>query len=412
MKSLLTQPMQPPTISIESDLPALEAGWKRLFEEAGRPSPFLSWEWHQSWTETQQRRIQPQVVVGRFPDGRLSGLLPLQKVRHRGLKQVEFLTHGSGADELDCLLHPQAPNHTTHDLIGTVLTLPWQVCRLETMSPRSHLAMGIESNHGDWPSALMTEPGEALPYLPLPPTFDDLLAHQSANFRSEIRRRRRNFERHGGATQLRSAQLPEEISTAIEILFDLHNRRRQQKQDIGIFEEESLRRFHRHVALRLAKQHLARVYVLYVADQPVAALYGFESRQRFYYFQSGWHPGWSHLSPGTVLLSMVIEDCIGRGLKQFEFLRGEEGYKSRWTDSARPTIDLLMVQGVVAKTYLHARAVWRHMIQKRAARHAGSQPMALHGNLIPSAGWRTLAFIGKNNILTPNINFGQQRTVE
>lgn len=357
---ILTVPSS--SVVIESDLSGLETEWKRLFDEAGRPNPFHSWEWHQSWAETQVHRIRPVVIVERFPDGRFAGLLPLQEVRHRGLRQCELLSQGSGADELDCLLHPHASPGAAHRLIERALALSWQVCRWESMSPASHLVSALQDESNHRPLTAAFEAGEELPYLPLPLDFGDLLAQHSVNFRSEIRRRRRNLERHAGPVELRSALQSEEVALAVNILFDLHNRRRQQKMDTGIFEDESLRRFHRHVAMRLARQRLARIYVLHVAGEPVAALYGFEARQRFYYFQSGWNPDWSRLSPGTVLLSMIIEDCIARGIRQFEFLRGTEGYKSRWTDHARSTVNLMAARGFIAQTYLKSRNLWRRMI--------------------------------------------------
>lgn len=355
------------TFAIEPDLSGLETEWKRLFDESGGPNPFLSWEWHQSWAESQRARVRPLIAVERFPDGRLAALLPLQEVRHRGLQQWELLSQGSGADELDCLVHPQAPAHTPHRLVDAVLALRWQVCRWEAMGPDGHLVAAMRHRALQDPAGIMIEAGETLPYLPLPARFDDLLAQHSANFRSEVRRRRRNLERHGGPVRLHVATSTEEVATAINLLFTLHNQRRQQKQDTGIFEEESLRQFHRMVALRLAGKRLARIYVLTVSGSPVAALYGFETRQRFYYFQSGWNPQWSRLSPGTVLLSMVVEDCIARSLRQFEFLRGVEEYKARWTDKARPTLNILAARGWVARSYLHSRNLWKHRLGARSA---------------------------------------------
>lgn len=348
------------TFSVEPELSGLEHEWKRLFDESGCPNPFLSWEWHQSWVESQRGRIRPLVAVERFPDGRLAAVLPLQEVRHRGLQQWELLSQGSGADELDCLVHPQAPTALPQRMVDTVLALRWQICRWEAISLHGHLAAALRQRASNHPGSLVIEAGETLPFLPLPARFDDLLAQHSANFRSEVRRRRRNLERHGGPVRLHVATSAEEIATALHLLFTLHNQRRQQKQDTGIFEEESLRHFHRQVTLRLAGKRWARIYVLQVNGIPIATLYGFETRQRFYYFQSGWNPQWSRLSPGTVLLSMVVEDCIGRGLRQFEFLRGVEEYKTRWTDKARPTLNILAARGWTARSYLHSRKLWNY----------------------------------------------------
>jgi hypothetical protein len=41
------------------------------------------------------------------------------------------------------------------------------------------------------------------------------------------------------------------------------------------------------------------------------------------------------LSPGAVLLYKAIEQCCGIGVKEFNFLQGNEGYKWKWTKSSR-----------------------------------------------------------------------------
>ena len=374
------------TFSIGSDLSGLEHEWKRLFDESGCPNPFLSWEWHQSWAESQHERIHPLLAVDRFPDGRLAAVLPLQEVRHRGLRQWELLSQGSGADELDCLVHPQAREGTPQRLIEAALSLRWHVCRWEAISQHSHLAAFMHQRATQAPGSIVMEAGETLPYLPLPEQFDVLLAQHSANFRSEIRRRRRNLERHGGPVRLHIATSAEEIATAMNLLFTLHNQRRQQKQGAGAFEEESLCQFHRLVARRLAGKRMTRVYVLQVSGTSIAALYGFETRQRFYYFQSGWDPQWSRLSPGTVMLSMVVEDCILRGLRQFEFLRGTEEYKARWTDKSRPTLNVLAARDWLARIYIQSRRLWKYGLgplrsQSPEIAELGRRPeLALHSH--------------------------------
>lgn len=354
----------PPEPVIFSQVAALEQPWKLLFDESGRSNPFLSWEWHQSWTDVFQGRLQPMVLGAFFPDGRLAGLLPLQQVRHLEMRQLEFLSCGSGADELDCLIHPQASPSLAGQLLQHALSTPWQLLRLETVNRDSLLAAELASSAP--PATLRIEAGETLPYLPLPDSFETLLLQHSSNFRAEIRRRRRNLERRGGPVLLHCAECPQEVAAALHCLFGLHNSRRQQKHEAGIFEDPRLREFHFRVAERLAHQKMTRVYVMYVAGEPVAALYGFVARRRFFYFQSGLAPESGHLSPGTVLMSLVIEDCIRRGLQQFEFLRGSESYKSRWTACSRPTVNVMMARGLVGRTYLRLREAHRQWIRTEA----------------------------------------------
>ena len=42
---------------------------------------------------------------------------------------------------------------------------------------------------------------------------------------------------------------------------------------------------------------------------------------------------YSHISPGEMLIHLIIRDCVDRGLEVFDLGRGEERYKSSWCDT-------------------------------------------------------------------------------
>lgn len=331
-----------------------ERGWKQLQRVAGGQNPFLSWEWVSAWAAT--GRCQPLIVGEAFADGRLAGLLPLQRVRRRGLMQLEFLAQAAGGDDLDCLLHPAAPEGTATRLLAAALARArCDLIRLEGLRPDAHLRLALAAAEVGLRS-LQVEAAEWLPNLPLPSSFEALLADHSPNFRAEVRRRRRVLLRRLPQATIECAQSPSAIAAALEHLFRLHNQRRLQKQDRGIFESARLRAFHSAAAAKLGASGQVRVYLLRTPAAVLAALYGFQVEHRFLYFQSGFDPAMAEVSPGTVLLSAVIEDCIRRGLRRFEFLRGDERYKSRWTTERRLNFNALAACSWTGNAFLRLRA--------------------------------------------------------
>ncbi|MGH9474733.1 MAG: GNAT family N-acetyltransferase [Terriglobales bacterium] len=342
-------------------LAALERGWKQLQRRVGVTNPFLSWEWQSAWAAQLPRGVAPVVVAQPFPDGSLAGLLALQWRRHQGLAQLEFLGEGSGGDDLDCLLDPRAPAGTAERLLAAALRQRrWQRLRLESADAGGALAQL------PW---VRTEAAEWLPTLELPASFDAYLAAQSPNFRAEIRRRRRRFVRQWPQARLDCAAAPAAVAAALPHLFRLHNLRRTQHAAAGIFESPRLRAFHLRAAPGLAALGVARVYLLRTPETILAVLYGLEAgpagARRFLYFQSGFDPAATAFSPGTVLLSAVIEDCMARGLRSFDFLRGEEGYKARWTSARHSSLRLLAVRGAVGTAWLRLREGWHWMRSRK-----------------------------------------------
>ncbi|HXR96450.1 MAG TPA: GNAT family N-acetyltransferase [Terriglobales bacterium] len=353
---------------------AIERDWKRLYRECGSPNPFLSWEWQQAWLESEPPGVQPLIVAEAGADGSLAGLLALQRVRppsaagKLGLRQLEFLGRAADPDEMDCLAHPATDDGLAERLMTAALTRGgWELLRLEAARSDGSLArLWARLSHGfpAWGGSARVEAGDWLPYLPLPESFEAMLGEHSANFRSEVRRRRRAFARALPEARLECADTPGPIAGALDHLYRLHNLRRTQKNTRGIFEVDWVRTFHHELGRGLAARGEARVYLLRTRTEVIAGLYGFEvggHGGRFLYYQSGFDQAFAGHSPGTVLLSGVMEDCIRRGLRQFEFLRGEEGYKARWTQLRRPTVNLMASRGV-GRGWMQLRAAharWR-----------------------------------------------------
>src|SRR6266545_2549705 len=86
-------------------LDALHAEWSALFDAAGEPSPFLSWEWLGAWWRAFGGRREPWILEARDGAGSLAGLLLLAGgAGPLGLRRWRLLGNGvTGADGLDVL---------------------------------------------------------------------------------------------------------------------------------------------------------------------------------------------------------------------------------------------------------------------------------------------------------------------
>jgi CelD/BcsL family acetyltransferase involved in cellulose biosynthesis len=102
------------------------------------------------------------------------------------------------------------------------------------------------------------------------------------------------------------------------------------------------------------------MYRLFVGRDAIAAVYGLEVGNRFYYYQSGYDPAWSARSPGMVLVGRTIEDAYARGLTDYDFLRGTEPYKLDWAADRRETLALrLRAPGLRAETAAAATGAFK-----------------------------------------------------
>ncbi len=177
------------------------------------------------------------------------------------------------------------------------------------------------------------EEEEAAYRLTLPGSADVLWQSLTKKERHELRRKRRRFtELLGEPRLLQGTQDP------MGVFAEMHRMAPGEKGRFMTKEREAF--FRDLVALPGARVDL----IGGAADNDaVAAAFGFEDVSGYYLYNSAYHPDWAAASPGIVALTLLLEGAIARGRTVFDFLKGDETYKSRLGAVARP---LFSVRGV------------------------------------------------------------------
>ncbi len=322
-------------------LAALRRDWSELFEAAGSPNPFLSWEWQHTWWRNFAQRRGLWILEARDHGGHLLGLLALcERVSLGGARRFTLMGSGvGGADALDVLVRPgfgPAVRAAFAQAIASslkrshILDLEDLPCNTETI-PALRAALiprGVKC---------AVEPRFKCPGFAVRGTF---AAHLAGMRRREICLRRcRWFKRQAGF-RIEVAERPEEVPEAIEDFLRLHHLRWDPQGGSDGIPRGVTESFHRDVARLLAERGWLRLYRLFVGERSVAAVYGIEVGGRFYYYQSGRDPAWAPRSPGLVLVARTVEDAYARGLTDYDFLRGSEPYKLDWAGNRRETCAL------------------------------------------------------------------------
>ncbi|MBV9848648.1 MAG: GNAT family N-acetyltransferase, partial [Armatimonadetes bacterium] len=177
-------------------------------------------------------------------------------------------------------------------------------------------------------------PQEACPFLPLPDTWDALLQTFGKKTRSNLgyydRALRKVFAVEVGPVTDAGA-LDDEMTR----LFELHQRRWNQRWLPGVFGGRRVQRFHREAARALLERGNLRLFTLKLDGETQAALYCFAFGDRLCYYQGGFEPTLAKWSLGTVLTAHAMQSAIAEHRAVFDFLRGDEPYKAKWTAQAQ-----------------------------------------------------------------------------
>lgn len=347
--------------------PAIFAGlaheWDELLLRSEACRPFLAWEWlYPWWQHLSGSDRELYLILLRDEARRLVAIAPLcRRFARQGLglgglgpelrarlaagpvkgwsRALEFLGASDvGSDYLDVIVDPAWREPAMTRLIEALLAhqTDWDVLELSDMPEdgatlaqleRGFLAAGAHE--------VANRVGECCPYIALGGRWEEYLAGLSTSLRRDLQRTSRILtERHGAAFVRHTT--PAEVGPALGELVRLHRLRRNELGGTAAF-EGAREAFHQHVGMLFAERGWFSINMLRRDGSPLGGLYAFELGDSFYYYQSGFDPAWAPFSIGTVLIGHCIRTAIASGRTRFDFLRGDEPYKWRWTGLARAT---------------------------------------------------------------------------
>lgn len=320
--------------------------WNGLLDSSASASIALTWEWLTTWWDVFGADRDLFVLVVRDADA-VVAIAPLLRraVRQFGFtfRRLELLGTGEDtADEIcspypDFIVRRGAEGPALHAIVAYLRanSADWDEIVLSAVWAESPAQTAFAAACGACGVRCCSIVPESAHYLPLPATYESLLAGLSRPLRQKIRRERREIEAEGG--NLRIVSSASDFEANFDILVRLHQERWTARGEKGVFASERFTRFHRSLGPGLLDRGWLKLFILSVADTPVSALYTFIYNHRVFYYQSGLAVGaCSIASPGTVNLSYGFEHAISQQCTEWDFLKGDDAYKSRWHLQTRP----------------------------------------------------------------------------
>lgn len=130
----------------------------------------------------------------------------------------------------------------------------------------------------------------------------------------------------------------------MEALFSLHQARWRSQSRPGMFQSPRVRSFHLDVARRFLENGWLRLCLLHAQGAPRAADYWFAIGGQWFFYASGFDPGFAQYGVGHTIKAWALRQAILEGATEADLLRGEEPYKDRWRPKSRPSHRLFLVR--------------------------------------------------------------------
>lgn len=301
------------------------------------PAPFALPFWLQTWWEAFGEKGEGGGEPGGFElflcsiwvDGRLTGIAPLMR---RGA-DLRLLGSASVCDYLDLISVPGQEELLMQTLLAFLRESEFKKFELEAQRPDALIFEGFyatlakdaeRESHHHLGHCLIEREDESFE-AGLPADWESYLAALSKKQRHEVRRKLRRLLDETIGYNYRSFKDSAQIEAFMPQFFELFLQNPEKQE----FLTDQMEHFFRSLITAAARAGIARFGLLEIDGIVAAAILYFDYNGRIWLYNSGYLPEYSDLSAGLISKILCLKENIEKGRQVFDFMKGQEVYKSR-----------------------------------------------------------------------------------
>jgi len=334
-------------VSEPGEFESLSEVWDSLLRKSKDDNPiYLTHEWLSTWWKHFGEGKKLNVLLIE-KEGQLIGIVPLMRTEYRiGLLRISALEtigslncnhiglirSGNREEAVSAFLAYLEEELAKSKLVLKLTLVPEDCMFLDLLRRRISLSTN---------NLVMQEKVKTLaPYITLPATWDEYFRSLSTNRRHLLRRKLRSLQT-AHTVEFRDCA-GDNLESTLSRFIDLHERRWQSANVKGVFSDPKMEGFYRDIAARFVNKGWLHFSCLVLDGEVVSAEYTFIYNHKFYCTTSARDIDYSKYNVGHLHQMFLIKYAIEKGLREFDFLKGDEPYKFHWTASSRKYINFVM----------------------------------------------------------------------
>ncbi len=313
--------------------------WNQLLDRS--PSPTFQYDFYPIWAWTQYTRKdwhpfllkvkKENSVKGLFPlmyrNEKRRGLLPYRRIRFLGYNFTDFSTVLSANQDLE---------KVTIAALEWLFSgeFRWELLILDDLVENNPIVNTLHTWLATHINSYHVVKGKYY-YINLEAPWEAIWQQTSKHFvRSNINNAKNRITKAGSTWKI-TINPYWDTEKLIAKASLIHIKRQQEKNRMSFYAEPDSKAFITKMIEYNKKKGRFRSYWLQCDNNEIAYIFGFEQNRVFYYWNVAFHPEYARFYPSRLLLFKAIQDCHKRKLKEFNLMRGETDYKSKWTQSNR-----------------------------------------------------------------------------
>ncbi len=297
---------------------------KALYQDSGLP---LKWEplfvtpvFMETWWGVFGGDSQLNCLSVRS-GGNIIGIAPFMR---RGA-EVTFVGNPDVCDYFDCITVPGRENEFYGLLLDHLKKEGVTRLEMPSLRPDSTVLNFFADTAVSRGCEVSFTPNDVSSEMPLPPTWDEYLEYLNTKQRHEVRRKLRRLE-EAGTVRYYSVSTPVEVEERYDTFLRMFTESRDDKAEFLTGQRET---FFRSLGHNLSEAGMFRLGVLELNAAPAAMIMYFDYHNRIYLYNSGFEKEYDSLSIGLLSKVLSIRESIESGREAYDFLKGDEIYKSR-----------------------------------------------------------------------------------
>jgi CelD/BcsL family acetyltransferase involved in cellulose biosynthesis len=326
-------------ISDERQLADLTDVWNSL----PGPVPFRQHEWLSTWWR-HFRGPGDELFVPVLYDagGETVGLAPCYVACDRWLgRVVRFLGSGKVCSEYLTVLAVAGTEDDVAsrlaDWLANDAAAYWDVLDFDGIDPHDRPLELLVGKLAELGHPTLSRHRGRIWRVPLAATWDEFVGRLSKGRRAKVRAFERRLA-NDSSIVLRNADDLATLHEGLDIFRRLHLARRASLGDDGCWSLAGFDRFLEEAAVQFQQLGQLRLQWIEVAGEPAAIEFDLLGDDTLFYYQTGMNPALAEMSPGWLLQVASIKRAIDEGLSYFDFLRGDEAYKTSWGAEPRQLV--------------------------------------------------------------------------
>jgi CelD/BcsL family acetyltransferase involved in cellulose biosynthesis len=305
----------------------LEADWNQLYARSTPRNPFLSYAWSSACWDTHRAGATPYIVTLR-KGGELIGLAPLCLEQRASFRVLRFIGEGR-SDYLGFLC--AGDGSAEQELLDGLLVnhAHWDLARFSQVGgPFSSLG-SVELVPGLLAHRV---PATIAPYTAADVEWDQL--HEiGPSWLKRTRKRLPRFLRDGWTMERFTGA---DAASRAEVVAQIEARSWKGRQKLTRLQPGPGQELLRRTLKSLGERGEMELWLASLGGQAVAYQTGFTLPGRLWIFQQAYDEEFQRASVGSFMAYVSIERAWRNGAREYDYMNGDEAYKSERTMATRP----------------------------------------------------------------------------